>query len=166
MSGFLRAGRWLTARAENVLAAMLALMFVLFILQIVFRYVLNLSGGWAYELSAILWVWIVLFGASFVLRKRDEVRLDIIYSSVAPRVRRVMTLIFALATVTLLCIGLPAIADYVLFMKIERTAYLKLRYDHVYSIFIVFTVVTIIRYIWIAGVAVWGKDDDEESPAQ
>ncbi|SDG58164.1 TRAP transporter small permease [Pelagibacterium luteolum] len=166
MSGFLRAGRWLTARAENVLAAMLALMFVLFILQIIFRYVLNLSGGWAYELSAILWVWIVLFGASFVLRKRDEVRLDIIYSSVAPRVRRVMTLIFALATVTLLCIGLPAIADYVLFMKIERTAYLKLRYDHVYSIFIVFTVVTIIRYIWIAGVAVWGKDDDEESPAQ
>ncbi len=166
MSGFTRAGRWLTARAENVLALMLAVLFVLFILQIVFRYILNLSSGWAYELSAILWVWIVLFGASFVLRKRDEVRLDIIYSSVSSRIRRAMTVVFALATIALLCIGLPAIVDYVLFMKIERTAYLKLRYDHVYSIFIVFTVVTIIRYIWIAGVAVWGKDADEESPTQ
>lgn len=166
MSGFTRAGRWLTARAENILALMLAVLFVLFILQIVFRYILNLSSGWAYELSAILWVWIVLFGASFVLRKRDEVRLDIIYSSVSSRIRRAMTVVFALATIALLCIGLPAIVDYVLFMKIERTAYLKLRYDHVYSIFIVFTVVTIIRYIWIAGVAVWGKDADEESPTQ
>ena len=166
MSGFTRAGRWLTARAENVLALMLAVLFVLFILQIVFRYILNLSSGWAYELSAIWGVWIVLFGASFVLRKRDEVRLDIIYSSVSSRIRRAMTVVFALATIALLCIGLPAIVDYVLFMKIERTAYLKLRYDHVYSIFIVFTVVTIIRYIWIAGVAVWGKDADEESPTQ
>ncbi|WMT87742.1 TRAP transporter small permease subunit [Pelagibacterium sp. 26DY04] len=166
MSGLLRVGRWLAARAENILAAALGLMFLLFILQIVFRYVLNLSSGWAYELSAILWVWIVLFGATFVLRKRDEVRLDIIYSSVPSKVRRAMTVVFSLAVIVLLGIGLPAIVDYVLFMRVERTAYLKLRYDYVYSIFIVFAVVTIIRYIWLAGVAVWGKDEDEESPAQ
>lgn len=166
MSGLLRVGRWLEARAENILAAMLGIMFVLFILQIVFRYVLNLSSGWAYELSAIMWIWLVLFGAAFVLRKRDEVRLDIIYSSVPSRTRRVMTLLFSLAVVVMLGIGLPAIIDYVLFMKVERTAYLKLRYDYVYSIFVVFAVVTIIRYIWLAGVAVWGRDEDEESPAQ
>lgn len=166
MSGLLRVGRWLAARAENILAVALGVMFLLFILQIVFRYVLNLSSGWAYELSAILWVWIVLFGATFVLRKRDEVRLDIIYSSVPSKVRRAMTFVFSLAVIVLLGIGLPAIVDYVLFMRVERTAYLKLRYDYVYSIFIVFAVVTIIRYIWLAGVAVWGKDEDEESPAQ
>lgn len=166
MSGLLRVGRWLEARAENILAAMLGLMFVLFILQIVFRYGLNLASGWAYELSAVLWVWLVLFGAAFVLRKRDEVRLDIIYSSVSSKARRVMTVLFAIAVVALLGVALPAIVDYVLFMKIERTAYLDLRYDYVYSIFIVFAVVTIIRYIWLAGVAVWGKDEDEESPAQ
>lgn len=166
MSGLLRVGRWLAARAENILAVALGVMFLLFILQIVFRYVLNLSSGWAYELSAILWVWIVLFGATFVLRKRDEVRLDIIYSSVPSKARRAMTFVFSLAVIVLLGIGLPAIVDYVLFMRVERTAYLKLRYDYVYSIFIVFAVVTIIRYIWLAGVAVWGKDEDEESPAQ
>ena len=36
-----RAGAWLYQRAENLLAAMLATMFVVFIIQIVFRYLLN-----------------------------------------------------------------------------------------------------------------------------
>lgn len=166
MSGLMRAGRWLAARAENVLAAMLGLMFLLFILQIVFRYGLNMGSGWAYELTAILWIWIVLFGASFVLRKHDEVRLDIIYSAVSSRLRRMMTVIFSLAVVALMGVALPAIVDYVLFMRIEKTAYLDLRYDYVYSIFIVFAVAMIIRYIWTAGVAVWGRDDDEQGPAQ
>ena len=43
------AGRWLYARAENILAAMLGLMFAAFILQIVFRYLLNLPIGWTNE---------------------------------------------------------------------------------------------------------------------
>ncbi|WP_417579560.1 TRAP transporter small permease [Pelagibacterium sp.] len=162
MSGLLRVGRWLAARAENVLALMLAAMFALFILQIVFRYGLRMQGGWAYELSAILWVWIVLFGATFVLRSRDEVRLDIVYSSVSSRARRIMTVISAIALVALFGVALPAIIDYVLFMKVEKTAYLKIRYDYVYSIFVVFTVVTMARFIWRAGVAVWGKDADDE----
>lgn len=166
MSGLLRAARWVAARGENILAAMLGLMFALFILQIIFRYALNLASGWAYELSAILWVWIVLFGAAFVLRKRDEVRLDIIYSAVSSKTRRVMTVLFSIAVVGLLGTALPAIVDYVLFMKIEDTAYLDLRYDYVYSIFAIFTVVMIVRYIWLAAVAVWGKDEDEESRTQ
>lgn len=163
MNAIARIGRWLSARAENILALMLATMFAAFIIQIVFRYLFRLPTGWAHELSAILWVWIVLFGAAFVLRSRDDVRLDVIYSSVSVRARRVMTLLTSVAIVVLLGTALPAIVDYVLFMKVEKTAYLKIRYDYVYSIFIVFAVVTLLRYIWRAGVAVWGQDDTEEA---
>ncbi|RYE54341.1 MAG: TRAP transporter small permease, partial [Hyphomicrobiales bacterium] len=45
-TSFQSIGRWLYARAENLLAAMLATMFVVFIIQIVFRYLLNLPIGW------------------------------------------------------------------------------------------------------------------------
>lgn len=166
MSGLIRVGRWLEARAENILAGMLGLMFILFILQIVFRYVFNLPSGWAYELSAVLWVWIVLFGATFVLRAHEEVRLDIIYSAVPSKVRRAMTFVTAVALVVLFSIALPAIVDYVLFMKIEKTAYLDLRYDYVYSIFIAFVVVSILRYIWRGFVALRGGDEDEEGTLQ
>src|SRR3546814_16738944 len=49
-----RIGGWLYRRAENVLAAMLAAMFAAFLLQIAFRYLLNLPIGWTSEVSAIL----------------------------------------------------------------------------------------------------------------
>ena len=64
-------GAWLHARAENVLAAMLGVMFSVFILQIVFRYVLNLPIGWTHEISVIMWLWMVLFGTAFVVRDSE-----------------------------------------------------------------------------------------------
>ena len=69
-------GGWLYRRAENLLAAMLTLMFAAFILQIVFRYLLNLPIGWTNEISVVLWIWLVLFGAAFVVREEEEIRFD------------------------------------------------------------------------------------------
>ena len=68
-------------------------MFVAFIVQIVFRYLLNLPIGWTNELSVILWIWLVLFGAAFVVREDEEIRFDLIYGAVGPRPRRVMFVI-------------------------------------------------------------------------
>ena len=51
---------------------MLAAMFFAFILQIVFRYLLNLPIGWTPELSVILWLWLVLFGSG--LRRHASAR--------------------------------------------------------------------------------------------
>ena len=83
-----RIGRWLTRRAENVAAALLAVMFLAFIVQIVFRYLLNFPIGWTSELSIITWLWLILWGAAFVVRESDEIRFDLIYGSVGPRARR------------------------------------------------------------------------------
>jgi TRAP-type C4-dicarboxylate transport system permease small subunit len=62
-----RLGTWLHARAENLLAAMLAIMFAVFIIQIVFRYVVNLPIGWTNEIIVIMWIWLVLFGPEFIV---------------------------------------------------------------------------------------------------
>ena len=60
-------------------------MFVAFILQIVFRYLLNLPIGWTHELSVILWIWLVLWGAAFVIREDEEIRFDLLYATASPR---------------------------------------------------------------------------------
>src|SRR6478735_8204136 len=138
-------GLWLARRAENVAAAMLAAMFAAFILQIVFRYALNLPIGWTHEVSVILWVWLVLWGAAFVVSEREEIRFDIIYGAVGPGPRRAMCIVSAVALVSL-----PAVVDYVAFMKVERTAYLKIRFDWLFSIYVVFVVATIARYLYLA----------------
>jgi hypothetical protein len=51
--------------------------------------------------------------------------------------------------VALYAISLPATVDYVRFMKVERTAYLKIRFDHLFSIYVLFLVAVIVRYVWI-----------------
>src|SRR5690606_4964959 len=90
---------WLYRRGENLLACMLAAMFAAFILQIVFRYLLNFPIGWTNELSAVLWVWLVLFGAAFVLREEEEIRFDLIYAGAGPQLRRAMLLLSAAALI-------------------------------------------------------------------
>jgi TRAP-type C4-dicarboxylate transport system permease small subunit len=159
-------GSWLACRAENVAAAMLAAMFLAFLLQIAFRYLLDLPIGWTHELSVILWIWLVLWGASFVITEREEIRFDIIYGAVGPGARRVMCVITAVALIALYLISFPAILDYVTFMKVERTGYLKIRFDWLFSIYIVFVIATILRYIWLAWQAMRGIAPDDFDPTK
>lgn len=159
-------GGWLARRAENVLALMLGAMFVVFILQIVFRYGLNLSIGWTHEISVLLWLWMVLFGAAFVTRESDEIRFDIIYGAVGPRARRGMAVITAAALVALYGISLPAMAEYVAFMKVERTAYLKLPFNWVYAIYLAFAVAAIARYLWLGWQALRGTAPEAFDPTK
>ena len=161
-----RLGPWLARRAENALAAMLAAMFAVFILQIVFRYVANLPIGWTHEISVALWLWLVLFGAAFVVSEREEIRFDIIYGAVGPRPRRIMCLITAVALVTLYTISLPAVVDYVRFMRVERTAYLKIPFDWLFSIYIVFAVAAIVRYLWLGWRALRGEAPEAFDPTK
>ncbi len=158
------AGEWLRRRAENVLSFMLLAMFVVFILQIVFRYLLNLSIGWTHEISVALWIWIVLFGSAFVVREVDEIRFDLFWGGAGDKGRRVMQVIFAAALVVLFGVSLPAVVDYVMFMKVESTAYLKIRFDYLYSIYVVFAVAMIVRYMWLGIQAIRGKAPDVFDP--
>jgi C4-dicarboxylate transporter, DctQ subunit len=160
------AGRWLARRAENVAAAMLALMFAVFILQIAFRYLVNFPTGWTHELSVMLWIWLVLWGAAFVVSEREEIRFDIIYGAVGPGARRVMCTISALALIALYLVSLPAVVDYVTFMKVQKTAYLKVPFDLLFSIYIVFVIAVIARYIWLAWQAVRGVAPEAFDPTK
>jgi TRAP-type C4-dicarboxylate transport system permease small subunit len=152
--------------AEAVLAAMLALMFAAFILQILFRYLLNLPIGWTNEISVMLWIWLVLWGAAFVVREEEEIRFDLIYASASPRARRSMFLIAAISLIVLYTISFPAVFDYVTFMKVESTAYLKVRFDWLFSIYLVFVAAVIVRYLWLSWQAAFGRAPQEFDPTK
>jgi C4-dicarboxylate transporter DctQ subunit len=140
---------WLRRQADHVAVALLAVLFVAFLCQIVFRYVFGWPTGWAFELSIITWIWVVLWGAAFVVSERDEIRFDIVYGLFPPRGRRVCAVISGVALIALYGVSLPAVADYVAFMKVERSAYLGIRMDLLYSIYLVFVVAVLVRYVWL-----------------
>ena len=151
-------GRWLRRRAENIAAAMLAVMFAAFIIQIVFRYFFNLPTGWTSELTVVMWLWLVLWGAAFALKEDEEIRFDLISGAVGPRARIAMGIVTALALVILYGLALKPSFDYVAFMKVEKSSYLKIRMDWLFSIYVVFLVAVIVRYLWLLSQLLRGKD--------
>lgn len=138
--------RWLRRRAENVQVGLLVAMFLSFMVQIISRYVFNFPLGWTDEVSVLCWLWCVLWGAAFVLRERDEVRFDIFYSSLNEKARARLAVITGVAAIVLFTVALPAVFSYVTFLKVEKSAYLGIRLDRLYSIYLIFNVAVIVRY--------------------
>lgn len=159
-------GRWLRHRAENLLAMMLLAMFVIFLLQIFSRYLLNLSIGWTHEASVALWIWMVLFGSAFVVREVDEIRFDLFWGAATARGLRVMQVIGSASLVALFTWSLPAVIDYVTFMRVESTAYLNIRFDLLYSIYVVFAIAMIVRHLWLCTLAIRGKAPEGFDPTK
>jgi C4-dicarboxylate transporter, DctQ subunit len=152
--------RWLRRRAENVASFLLVAMFLCFVLQITTRYVFNYPLGWTDEASVLFWMWCTLWGAAFVLREKDEVRFDIFYSSASKKTRCVFTVVTGIAAILLFAIALPAVVSYVAFLKVERSAYLGIRLDYLYSIYVVFSVAAVVRYAALTWCAIRGEPPD------
>jgi TRAP-type C4-dicarboxylate transport system permease small subunit len=157
---------WLRRRAENVAAIMLAVMFCAFMVQIVFRYVFNFPIGWTAELTLILWLWLVLWGAAFVLTESEEIRFDLVTGSVGRRARIAMGVIAAVALIVLYAASLPATLSYVRFMKVEKSSYLGIRFDWLFSIYPVFLVAILVRYLWLLSRFLRGRDVVAADPTQ
>ncbi|OWU83221.1 C4-dicarboxylate ABC transporter permease [Oceanicola sp. 22II-s10i] len=146
------------AVADAVPALLLTAMFICFIIQVFMRYVMNSPVGWTVEVCVIAWLWILLWGQSVSAEERDEIRFDIVYGSVSPEVRRWCRVVFSVLLVGIYAWSLPALWDFVTFMKIQKTSYLDIRFNWVYSIALIFSVVTILRYLWIFWQAVTGRE--------
>ncbi|MFD1341514.1 TRAP transporter small permease [Litorisediminicola beolgyonensis] len=145
--------RLITRVAEPIAAAMLAAMFITFLLQIFSRYVMLQPFGWTLELCLILWVWIVFFTNAFLVGERDHVTFDILYNSGSRRVRTVLALISAAAIVAGMLYAFLPTVDYIDWMKMRRTSTVenpltgeRIPLRTIFSIYAIFMVVVALRY--------------------
>ena len=99
------------------------------------------------------------------VREVDEIRFDVLYSSVPDGWRRGFTVVTALVLVVIFVWSFPAVIDYVTFMKVEHSSYIHVRLDYLFSVYIVFMVAAIARYLWLAYKAFRGNLPDETDPS-
>lgn len=165
-SKLITVGLWLRRRAEDVSVALLTIMFAVFIIQVFFRYVLNNPVGWSEEVIITTWLWTVLWGAAFVLREEEEIRFDIVYSNISENARRVLNAITGIVLIVIYLVSLPAAYRYVSFMKVERSAYLHIPINWLYSVFVIFSVACILRYCYLVYNAVIGAKQPQTDPAK
>jgi TRAP-type C4-dicarboxylate transport system permease small subunit len=150
--------------AEAVAAGLLAVIFVAFIAQIGLRYLFNWPVGWTAEVSVVAWLWLVLWGAAFVLRDHEEIRIDMLSANVGRRARIAMGVVGAASMVALFGMSLPAAYAYVSFMKVERSSYLHIRFDVLFSIYLIFSVAVIGRNLWNLQQLLLGKEPAGPDP--
>lgn len=138
---------WLRARADNVAVGLLTVMFLSFVLQIAARYVFNFPIGWTLELCLTAWIWVVFWEGAFILRDRDHVKFDLVYHIAGQRLQRVMAIVAALGILAGFAASLPATFDYITFYQIKRSATLHIRLDYVFSVYGIFAIGVIVRYV-------------------
>ena len=137
---------WLLKGAEGVLAAMLAAMFFTFVLQIFSRYVMNQPFGWTLEVCLSLWLWLVFWGNAFVVQHEEHVTFDVLFTTVRPGTRRIFALLGAASIVIGLGISLYPTYDFIDFLKIKKSAILKIPMRTVFSIYAIFLLSAIVVY--------------------
>lgn len=140
-----RATRFFSNGIEVLSVLAFAALFIIFMVQIFYRYILNHPLSWTQEVSEILYVWIVCVGAATIVSEREHVSFSLIYASVRAPTRRMFAII-GTGFVTLVFLAtLPGNIDYILFTFRQKTPTLRLPMSVVFIAFGVFMVLVILN---------------------
>lgn len=107
---------------EQVLALLLAAMTLVTFTQVVSRYVFNSGAVWALELTIYLFAWLMLLGASYGIRVKAHIGVDLLVKRLAPPVRKCIALIIipaCIAYAVLLLIGGYQTVDLLMLIQVE-----------------------------------------------
>jgi len=101
-------GRAIDRVEETLIAVLLGLMTVVTFANVIARYVFNDNILWALETTVFLFAWLVLIGASYCVKAKAHLGVDVVLNMVGPAARRVLAILAVaacLAFSVLLLIG-------------------------------------------------------------
>ena len=101
-------GRVINSIEETLIAVILGLMTLVTFANVVARYVFNSNILWALETTVFLFAWLILIGASYCVKTRTHLGVDVVLNIVGPAARHVLAIIAVvscLAFCILLLIG-------------------------------------------------------------
>lgn len=86
-------GRVINNIEETLIAVILGLMTLVTFVNVIARYVFNTNILWALETTVFLFAWLVLIGASYCVKTRAHLGVDVVLNLVGPAARRILALI-------------------------------------------------------------------------
>jgi TRAP-type C4-dicarboxylate transport system permease small subunit len=139
-------------QAANLLGGGLFLvLFIVFIIQIVARFVFSKPLPWTDEAAVILYVWVILWAAAAVVPEREHVVFDLLWNSVNRPTRLVLRIVGNVLIGGLALVAIPASWDYVRFMAREGSPVLGVPFSWIFLPFVLMLIGLVIRCAW----AIW-----------
>jgi TRAP-type C4-dicarboxylate transport system permease small subunit len=133
--------------ADWIACAMFAAVFVIFNYKIFTRYFEHDEAVWADEVLVILFIWIIFWANSFLVRDRDQITFDLVYRLLPERSKRVVALARTVLIAGIFAWALPGSLGYIGFLWREHTPVLNLPLDYVYACFGLFLLAVIVRSV-------------------
>ncbi len=151
--------RRLRRLADWVGGALFLALFLTFLVQIAARFGFHRPLAWTDELAVILYVWVILWAAAFMVPEREHVVFDLVWNRAGPGGRRIMRLAGHLMIGGLALVAIPANWDYVRFMAREGTPVLGLPFMWVFLPLVILLVAIVLRSLRGMADCVRGRDD-------
>jgi TRAP-type C4-dicarboxylate transport system permease small subunit len=142
---------WPKKVADLIGGTLFLTLFIVFVIQVTARFGFNRPMAWTDEAAVILYVWVILWSAAFVVPEKEHVAFDLIWNSVNLRTRKVMRVAGNLLIGGVALYGIPATWDYVHFMKRESSPVLGISFMLVFLPFVLLLVALVVRSAW----AIW-----------
>ena len=115
-----------------------SIMFIVFIVQIVARYVVRNPLSWAYEVTVICYLWTVMFGTCYTTRKKSHVKFTMLYDALQPKGKALLVFAGDLIIAAAFIIMTSPVIKFIGQMKIQVTGVFKIGLNIVYAPFIPF----------------------------
>lgn len=149
--------RLLKKGADLVGAGLFTALFLVFVVQITARFGFNRPLTWTDEAAVILYVWVILWAAAFVVPEREHVVFDLLWNAAGRRTRLAMRIAGQLLVGGLAAVAIPACWDYVQFMQRERTPVLEVSFMVVFFPFVALLAALVVRSAWAIVAALRGQ---------
>ena len=115
-----------------------SIMFIVFIVQIIARYIFRSPLSWAYEVTVMCYLWTVMYGACYTTRKKSHVKFTMLYDALKPKGKAVLVFLGDLIiAAAFLIMSLPVI-KFIGQMKMQVTGVFKIGLNVIYFPFIPF----------------------------
>jgi TRAP-type C4-dicarboxylate transport system permease small subunit len=140
--------KWIKKTADTLGGLMFLCLFLTFLLQIAARFGFDKPLPWTDELAVVLYLWVILWAAAFMVPEREQVVFDLLWNSVSRGVRRWMRIIGNAMVGSLALVAIPASWDYVHFMARESTPVLNVSFQWVFLPFVLLLVALVLKSAW------------------
>ena len=145
MDALKKAGKFIRNCVELYIPiAAFVLMFCVFVFQIAARYIFNSPVQWAYEVTVMCYLWMVILGACYAYRDRSHVTFTLTYDVLHVKGKAICgflgNLLMFIAFVAMFVPACKMINQ----MQIQVTSILKIGLNIVYSPFIPFMIIIMI----------------------
>ena len=124
-------------KASNICGVVMFLMiFGAFILQVVMRYIFNSPLAWPDEAIKILYVWVVFWGAAFMIPFDRQISFDLVRNILPRKVRNVIVVIATTICAVLFIAAIPVTVGFIAYSNILDTPILEVPNGYIYLPFL------------------------------